>query len=469
MMVGSFFPRSNRVQNDDDAEASAKQRAGSGKTPVWAASLCAFLIAGGAILLSTTDSDLLARDRQLPSIGSCPPKPKTTFIDPVLADFTRTLAQHDAAKLVDPEQTLEIALALRRQCTALTERFSSLRNIKADPTAPRDVFNAIVDVHNLEIPLRTVLASLRKSTSLVAEVDASQLRSNAESSRMGLNKDFITMLTAARELAAGFQDDFRIRRASSCYPDLLAGIEALVVADESYIDQVQLGLYRSQVAFSHAPFFGKSASPMDTSTTMIDSWGSRVPEAIAKAENLLLSMSCDSMEPAQAKLVALRLREHAQLFLATVDAVPATAEVRYRAGAHCAARAGLPKISSQLLARLGYFMSLRGRQADALGVVGEALAQAHDPLAAHLHASLRLALGELRTDEDVRDAVSELQSAKGRMPPLGELEAQRSALHSKLSLWGVVAATGGGIRGCFEQLTDVALLAICVVCRLVYN
>jgi hypothetical protein len=285
--------------------------------------------------------------------------------------------------------------------------------------------------------------------------------------RRNLNNNLLSALLQARQLARDFQDNSNIRRASACYPDLLAGIEAFVLGEESNLESLRFGLYWSQLALDDAPFFGTSA--MRGSPLVLDAWGSRVPQPVAKAEKLMLATKCESLEPSQAKEVALRLREHAQVFLATVDAVPVSTEVRYRAGAQCAADAGLPKVASQLLARLAYFMSLRARHSDALAIVDQALLHAHDPLAGHLQASLRLSLGELRTDEDVRDAVFKLESAAGRMPPLGQLEQQRADLHSKLSFWGSIAASGGGIRGCFEQIGDAALLAICVVCRLIYT
>merc|ERR1719291_22741 len=132
------------------------------------------------------------------------------------------------------------------------------------------------------------------------------MRSQAESAWLDLKNDFVTTLIAARELAADFQDNFRIRRASSCYPDLLAGLEALVLEEDSHIDQVRLGLYWSQVAFKHSFFFGASTSPLERSSMVSDSWGALVPEPIAKAEKLLLSASCGNMEPGEAKTVALR-------------------------------------------------------------------------------------------------------------------------------------------------------------------
>jgi tetratricopeptide (TPR) repeat protein len=322
----------------------------------------------------------------------------------------------------------------------------------------------------LESPAKHASLALERTVAALridgSSADADAVLSEVLAARSLLYVTMLKALQEARSLAVALQSAPSLRKAVSCHPDLLLGLETLVLhgaeADESV--HFQAGLYLSHAAVGAsrvAPFFGHATAEP---ALVLDSWGSYVPETIAKAEQLLLHGQPTSPQSVE---IARRLFEHAQQFLTNVDSVAMTAENRYRAAARFAADGLRPKLAAQMLSRLAYFLALRGRHADALATADEALAHADDPLAAHLRATLRRSMGELRTSDEVHEAIGLLERAEGHLPPLGQLEEQRAAVHAELVHWGSIAS--GGLRACFTELADVALVLMCVFCRVVYG
>jgi len=285
-----------------------------------------------------------------------------------------------------------------------------------------------------------------------------------------LQTSLLNTLQKVREVNVKFSSLKGFRKIAECYPAILQGFEKFILdsAEGRQSLRFRLGIYWSHLAVGAVSnsLFGRH--PLASAPHAPDTWDLHVPAAMVKAESLLLSIA-DAYPAEYGVEVAHRLREHGQVFLAVVDDVPRTTEFRYRRAATYAANADRPRLASQLLARLGYFMSLRGRETAGLEVINEAVTHHDEPLAVHLQAQLRLNLGELTTNEAVDEALKQLKSAEGKLPTLGNLENHRQSLHSHLSFWRDIATSHGGVQGCFSQITDVAWLAICVACRVMFG
>jgi hypothetical protein len=221
-----------------------------------------------------------------------------------------------------------------------------------------------------------------------------------------------------------------------------------------------LGQYLSQVAVSQqAPPFFKAHKE---AKWVQDVKGAHVPDRLARAEELLaqgVKASTGSEREERTGVHAVRLYQHAKL-LALENHDTAT-EWRYREAAKAAAASRRPKLAAHSLARLAYFLSLRGRQHDALSTAGEALEHAEDALGLHIHMTLRRSLGLLQTSEDITEAEKRLGELAEQLPSR-VLEEQRAQAHADLRWWREVAEFG--TRHCFTA-HDAADFMICLLCR----
>lgn len=362
---------------------------------------------------------------------------------------------------------------LGQQVVGVHSSLVSLKPQVKQASSAQDIVQAFHQLQLLESPTRhaglaidRTVAALRGIASESGDAAAEARLAEVLVAKGELYVSLIKVLREVRSLAVSLQQYPGLRKAAACRPDLMVGLETLALrgAEDDSTAHFEAGMYLSHAAVGSGrvvPLFSDAAPE---SAFALDSWGSRVPAAIAKAEELLLRGQPTS---AQSVEIARRFFEHAQQFLTNVDSVALNAERRYRAAARFAADGLRPKLAAQMLARLGYFLALRGRHTDALATVDAALEHAEDPLAAHLRATLRRSLGELRTAEGVNEAIGLLERAEGHLPPLGQLEEQRAAAHAEMVQWGNIA--GGGLRACFTELADFALVLICVLCRVVYG
>jgi hypothetical protein len=262
-----------------------------------------------------------------------------------------------------------------------------------------------------------------------------------------------------------------LQRVQQCKPEMLAGLERLALAEAEQDSDPGVrfgaGLLISDQCISPAntPFFGAQASEL--LDLAVDAQGHRVPAGLAVSEQMLL----ESLESAtvldrsdRSKACLMRLAKHAK-FLADKNQY-AAAEWRYRAGAEIAKTHGHHQMAASSLAQLSYFLSLYGQHESALDAATDSLKYGQDSLATYLDATLRLGLGELRTDDQVKSAAQQLKGVEGKLPTPA-LEATRTSLVGKLEDLHSASASES-ISGCL-RLGDAAQVLSCVIGRFVYD
>lgn len=272
-----------------------------------------------------------------------------------------------------------------------------------------------------------------------------------------------------------------VSKAKKCQPRMLEGFEDLVVKQAMVATDASsifaLGLYFSDIGLAAAEgqeealFF--SVDPLSLtrdglsqSRWALDEQGWHAPAELVKAEALLQTGELATADPdrsAQGAVRALRLYLHAkQLAIKQHDGA---SEWRYRAAAELAKSHERQKLSAHALARLGYLFSYRGRHAEALQVVQEALEYGEEPLAQFLHVSLRRSLGELRSANDLQAAERMLSKVAGKLPSKG-LENERAAALADLQWWRLSSTQG--LRMCL-QAGDAARFMICALGNLIFE
>lgn len=260
---------------------------------------------------------------------------------------------------------------------------------------------------------------------------------------------------------------------------LLSGMQKQSEAEAAFSQ----GLHLSEVAVPHdgqgsatssSGFIGSLAALVFSglnrhfvgaeSSWALDAHGIYVPKHIALAEELLLKGEQSSVGPSVHEMAAqraMRLYQHARhLALHNHDAA---AEWRYRASSEMLAARGRAQLASHSLARLSYFLMIRGRKAEALAEARASLVYAVDPLAQFLEATLMRSMGLLQTFDDVEAAAAQLESTGGQLP-IRLLEEQRAVALDDLRKWR--DASEGGFGSCFG-LGDAAHIMLCLTCKAV--
>jgi len=159
---------------------------------------------------------------------------------------------------------------------------------------------------------------------------------------------------------------------------------------------------------------------------------------------------------------ALQLYSHAN-YLAGQQ-LDAAAEWRYRVAASIAAKYAQPRMAAHSLATLGGLLVLRNRHHEALATADDALSHAHDTVALYLQGSMRLKLGNLHTDAEVRMVAQQLQNVAGNLPS-EHMEAERASQLAELSLYYQAESD---VWACFE-VNDAAKVLICLFGRLAFG
>eukprot|EP00747_Dinoflagellata_sp_TGD_P162429 gnl/TRDRNA2_/TRDRNA2_180029_c0_seq1.p1 gnl/TRDRNA2_/TRDRNA2_180029_c0~~gnl/TRDRNA2_/TRDRNA2_180029_c0_seq1.p1 ORF type:complete len:617 (+),score=145.44 gnl/TRDRNA2_/TRDRNA2_180029_c0_seq1:71-1921(+) len=324
---------------------------------------------------------------------------------------------------------------------------------------------AIRMLSRLEQPFRDALA-VHEVAKQILEMGSEELD---ELSKLRISSHMCMLKTVQEARAVALllpQEDEQVRQAMKCTPSLLSNVEVFTVqsAEQETNGGVlfSIGEYWSELGMSNqdAPFCRPRT---DTTNWMKDpESGTHVPVDLATAEEFMRKgqeASVEQEHDERAAMRALRLYKHAK-FLA-LQHHDGAAEWRYRASSTVGASVRRLKLAAHSLARLGYFLMLRGRKTEALESVEGALKHNKDPLALYLHATLRRTLGELKTDSEVMEAKEQLRITAGKLPSKG-LEDQRAAVHDELEFWHSVAA--GGIDKCFDA-RDAANFVICLICR----
>jgi len=295
--------------------------------------------------------------------------------------------------------------------------------------------------------------------------EAGDQQAELQNSLSALRSCMIKNLLEARTVALSLPlHDTLVKKAVRCRPYMLAELEDMVLQEAEQGRDAStlfgLGLYLSHVAVSAQvpPFFKANQE----AKWVRDVMGAHVPERLARAEALLVEgvkTSVGNEREERLGVHAVRLYQHAKLL--ALENLDVATEWRYREAASAAASSRRPKLAAHSLARLAYFLSLRGRQHDALSTAGEALEHSEDALGLHIHMTLRRSLGLLQTSEEITEAEERLGALAEQLPSK-VLEEQRAQAHADLRWWREVAELG--TRHCFTA-HDAADFVICLLCR----
>lgn len=332
------------------------------------------------------------------------------------------------------------------QCDAVHSKLQTLSRTGAAMRQPIEAVVALGGLASFETSARGGLATLSLLADLLdqsAKTDASQFASivmEVHHLRIGFQGCVLKSVREARMLAHALPlTNPGIRQVQLCKPEMLMGLERLVLAASAREKDSEVtfdaGLLLSEVSTAPVdpPFFGP---PHENSLEWSsDLRGTQVPLQIAMSEKMLLASlesSSDLDRVERAKFVAIHLATHAT-HLAQEKQFTA-AEWRYRASADVAQKHKHYRIAASSFAQLSYFLSLHGQADNALEAADEALSLGQDSLALYLQASLRLTLGELRTEEQLHEAAKQLIAVKGMLPSQ-ELEANRMEILRKLQSW----------------------------------
>lgn len=372
-------------------------------------------------------------------------------------------------------------------CAAVTADLHQARRTKGlglqTTTAAGPALSALTALQALQVPFQETLAAL------VAGIEVLKSKSTAGQELQVLLKALGSLRTCGLQalqegrmvaLALPPQTEL-VRKAKQCQPRMLEAFEDLVVkqaiaaTDASSI--FSLGLYFSDIGLAAAEgqqealFFSidplsLTRDGLSESRWALDEERWHAPAELVKAEALMQTGELATADPdrsAQGSVRALRLYLHAkQLAIMQHDGA---SEWRYRAAAELAKSHERHKLAAHALARLGHLFSYRGRHAEALLVVQEALENGEEPLAQFLHVSLRRSFGELRSASDIQAAERMLSKVAGKLPSKA-LEAQRAAAIADLQWWRLSSTQG--LRMCF-QAGDAARFMICVLGNLLFD
>jgi len=350
----------------------------------------------------------------------------------------------------------------QQRCKGVTNQLHELRQAKASQPNEEHVLSTFRNLASLEhtYPRERFV---RMASSLSTELHTAKSSSQPPDVPPAAGACLVNAVREARLVAANLPTRSRFsQRPSRCVSGFLERIEAFALqqAERSQDGEsiFNLGLYWSELAVA-----GRGSS---SKHWVSDAKGWHVPEQIARAEKFLLNgehATTGSARGERGALRALRLYQHAK-FLA-LEHHDAAAEWRFQAAAELASANRRGKLAAHCLARLSYFVHLRGRHRDALSFATAALAHSSDPFANYLQATLRRSLDELRTSEDIEMAERQIRDAAGHLPSQG-LEQQRAAAEQELVVWR--AAAEGGFDKCFA-LVDVARVLLCFLCKSVMH
>lgn len=377
-----------------------------------------------------------------------------------LVEAARAHGSRQLARGLQVEAGRVAGATLRQGCAQLGPRLTALRKAAASRT---ELLDALADLAALELPLQAAAAAGQQAGSARAlpvmslpGIEAGMTAGPASHCLLGALREAQGLLTQGAQPAP------------ECAGRLLERLGDLTVrlAHEERREgqpatSLGLGLHYSDLALASQ---GASAGTWSSGWNWVrDAEGWHVPQPMASAEELLLEgeelLPVGPERSEKAAVRALRLYQHAK-FLA-LKHHDAAAEWRFKAAAKLAAANRRQKLAAHSLARLSYFLMLRGKHQESLELAGAALGHASDPFAEYIQVTLRRNLGDLRTEADLELFEQRLAAAAGRLPsPL--LEEQRAATHAEMRLWRDAAK--GGIAKCFH-MQDAAKVLMCLICK----
>eukprot|EP00927_Polykrikos_kofoidii_P086178 TRINITY_DN957_c0_g2_i1.p1 TRINITY_DN957_c0_g2~~TRINITY_DN957_c0_g2_i1.p1 ORF type:complete len:548 (-),score=91.60 TRINITY_DN957_c0_g2_i1:56-1699(-) len=352
------------------------------------------------------------------------------------------------------KNALDAARGVSRQCTTVHDKLNSFVRADMAPLRTGDAIVVLGGVAGLETSVREAFLSLRllllpKTKDLFG--DNPTLSADVASTYDDLIKCALMSARQARLLSHSLPlANVAVRRVNQCKPNLLAGFESISLAESAEVSDpdiaFQRGLLMSEIICSPAntPFVGAKDDIRGwTADWSADSKGHKTPTQIVLSEQMmqagLLSAKEDAVSAERSRVFASRLAVHAMVL--TEMKQHSAAEWRYASSAMIATKRGPAEFASSSLGLLSHFYSLQGSTAEALEVAEKALSYSNDALSAYLHASLRLKVGLVVSDEQMYKVVEQLEAAHGKLP--GEnLEVERVRTLALLVKWRKISSVG---------------------------
>jgi len=352
-----------------------------------------------------------------------------------------------------------------QRCEELTTKFRAFTAGRNQKSKPSDAIVALGGLSGFETIAKATYATLDTLSELSAMTEHTQ---EIAALQTQFRSCMVKTVREARAIANTLPlTNGAVAKVQRCRPTMLFGVEAMALteAEKATDNEVLLnaGLLLSEKAIAPrmAPFFGEASIE-----TAADAKKIQVPVSMARSERLMSEALKAGSEEGQkliAKQVLMRLAKHAKT-LAEAKQYEA-AEWRYKSGAELAKVHGHQQMASSALAQLSYFLSLNGRYEQALEAATEALEFGEDSLAAYLQVSLKMSLGELRTEEQVQEALETVKQVKGKLPA-EHLEGLRAGIETHLESWAEVSAEGT-VASCFK-FGDVAFMLSCTLSRIAF-
>jgi len=365
---------------------------------------------------------------------------------------------------------------ISQRCEAVHGKLQSISRAGAASRKPAEAIVALGGLAGFEKFARDASSTLKLVDDLLLQQnsshDMSEVTQRYSPLRIAFRGCILRVVRMARTISQALPSASpAVQRVQQCKPEMLAGLERLALADAELDSDpgVRFGaglLISDQcIAPANIPFFG--APSADLSELEVDAQGYHVARGLVVSEKMLL----EGLEAADApdrsdrsKACLMRLAKHAK-FLADKNQYSA-AEWRYRSGAEIAKTHGHDQMAASSLAQLSYFLSMFGKQEPALEAATDALQYGDDSLANYLQATMRLSLGELRSEDQVNAAVQQLKAVEGKLPSQ-TLEATRVSIVDKLESLRI-AADAPEFASCLA-LGDAAQMLSCFIGRLVYE
>jgi hypothetical protein len=270
-----------------------------------------------------------------------------------------------------------------------------------------------------------------------------------------------TLALAIRTLQENLLHEFDCIKSLLWDVDVLAQQMAAAVPGPSA--EFGFGLYLSETVSA-----GRDGSLFGSSTKhpehiwVRDAKGVLAPQKMVLAEAALVhgeQLSSGSKQVERAIMRGERLLIHAHLLAAKKLDHSNAARWRYLEAAQLASRNGHPLLAARALALLSHLLMRKGQQQEALDAASKALGYADEPLAKYMQATLRRALGELRTTIALHEAETLLATVAGKLHTV-QLETERAELHAEMVQWR--RASNASALECLGH-GDVAKVTLCVL------
>eukprot|EP00929_Paragymnodinium_shiwhaense_P108206 TRINITY_DN74534_c0_g1_i1.p1 TRINITY_DN74534_c0_g1~~TRINITY_DN74534_c0_g1_i1.p1 ORF type:complete len:591 (+),score=157.06 TRINITY_DN74534_c0_g1_i1:99-1775(+) len=393
---------------------------------------------------------------------------------------TKESGEHGLESAEDAASSLETRMrtamgavrGIGQRCDDLNAKLHSLVRTKTAARKPSEAIVALGGLAGFEGIVGETFATFKvldDAQSFIQSAGSADELAELQSTFTGcLLKVVREARVVAQALPAASPAVARIQR---CKPDMLSGFEGDVLQQAARLSAPEValsaGLLLSEQATAggSVPLFAQRQSQLPLEP-LLDTHGFQVPASMASSEQLLyksLEATDEASRKDLSKQVLMRLVKHAKVLAETKEYD--AAEWRYQAGAALGKQHGHDQLASSVLAQLSYFLMLHGRYDEALEAATEALIYNNDALAVYLNITLRIQLGEMRTNEQATEALQKLKEIHGKLPA-EHLEQARASLTTKLESWQEVSESS--FLSCFG-FGDAAFLLSCLLGKFAYS